>query len=39
MESASADENGAYVSKGFPKKHHVYDEEISRISLKCENGQ
>ena len=39
MESAGAEENGAYVLKGCPKKHYVYDEEMCGISLKCENGQ
>ena len=39
MESASADGNGAYVSKGFPKKYYVYNEEMCRISHKGENGQ
>ena len=39
MESAVADDNGAYVSKGCPKKYHVYTEEMCRISHKAENGQ
>ena len=39
MESASADDNGAYVSKGFPKKYYVYNEEMCRISHNGENGQ
>ena len=39
MGSAGAEENGVYVLKGCPKKHYVYDEEMCRISLKCENGQ
>ena len=39
MELASADDNGAYVSKGFPKKYYVYNKEMCRISHKGENGQ
>ena len=39
MESAGADDNGAYVSKGCPKKYYAYNEEMCRISHKGENGQ
>ena len=39
MESAGADDNGAYVSKCCQKKYYVYNEEICRISHKGENGQ
>ena len=39
MESASADDNRAHVSKGCPKKYYVHNEEICRIYHKGENGQ
>ena len=39
MESAGADDNGAYVSKGCPKKYYAYNEEMCRISHKGENDQ
>ena len=39
MESAGADDNGAYVSKDCQKKQCVYNEEMCRISHKGENGQ
>ena len=38
-ESAGADGNGKYVSKGFPKKYYVWNEEMCRISHKGKNGQ
>ena len=39
IESAGADGNGAYVSKGCPKNYYVYNEEMCRIFHKGENGQ
>ena len=38
IQSAKADDNGAYISKGSAKKFYAYNDEWSRTAHKNENG-